>query len=610
MSLRIKLTALFGTIAGCVMVFGALAVSYQREAMESAALAEAQELAQIMAHSLALTSINGRWRTYQKSKLQDFALSLKKQQNLDVVVVDAHKNVLADPVRQNVGKLFFRDETNEVGQTLRDGIPRTFLEIDATGGVVRKIVVPLKKENQKIGAAIILDYTKFCQDYLGVFRVHKVLFGLMGLASLLLAVACSYLGSRWIANPIRKVKEAADNLAQGMVAAKVTLKSKDELGQLAEAVNRMGKQLKDSQERLLAYDRELEQSNREIRLLSQMGELLQSCRMGEAAYAIIAQSLGQLFPEDSGALYVFASSRLLLERVGVWGEAPPPEPEIAPTDCWGMRRGELFSGGDGYHQPRCRHVQNGQRPYFCVPIGPPSEELGLLQVAAGPPSPQEEAAWLPGRQRLAQGVAEHLSLALANLKTNEELRNQSLRDPLTGMFNRRYMEESLEREVFRAARQGTPLGIIMLDLDHFKRFNDSFGHVAGDVLLRELGLMLRKHIRSSDIPCRYGGEEFTLILPDASLEVVRKRAEELRAAGRRLKVWHVYRWLGVVTLSMGVAMFPDHGTTAKAILQAADSALYRAKQTGRDRVCVAGENGDQALYVPRPPIAEERRLGH
>ncbi len=610
MSLRIKLTALFGTIAGCVMVLGVLAVSYQREAMESAALAEAQELAQIMAHSLALSSTNGRWGTYQKSKLQDFALSLKKQQNLDVVVVDAHKKVLADPVRQNVGKLFLRDETNEVGQTLRDGIPRTFLEIDATGEVVRKIVVPLKKENQKIGAAIILDYTKFYQDYLGVFRVNKVLFGLMGLASLLLAVACSYLGARWIANPIRKLKEAADNLAQGMVAAKVTLKSKGELGQLAEAVNRMGKQLKDSQERLLAYDRELEQSNREIRLLSQMGELLQSCRMGEAAYAIIAQSLGQLFPEDSGALYVFASSRLLLERVGVWGEAPPPEPEIAPTDCWGMRRGELFSGGDGYHQPRCRHVQNGQRPYFCVPIGPPSEELGLLQVAAGPPSVQEEAAWLPGRQRLAQGVAEHLSLALANLKTNEELRNQSLRDPLTGMFNRRYMEESLEREVFRAARQGTSLGIIMLDLDHFKRFNDSFGHVAGDVLLRELGLMLRKYIRSSDIPCRYGGEEFTLILPDASLEVVRKRAEELRAAARRLKVWHVYRWLGVVTLSMGVAMFPDHGTTAKAILQAADSALYRAKQTGRDRVCVAGENGDQALYVPRPPIAEERRLGN
>jgi diguanylate cyclase (GGDEF)-like protein len=221
-----------------------------------------------------------------------------------------------------------------------------------------------------------------------------------------------------------------------------------------------------------------------------------------------------------------------------------------------------------------------------MPVATQFEEMGLLQVlagAAGDPGPD----WLKTRQNLAQRVSERLGQELTDLKMNEELRNQSLRDPLTGMYNRRYMEESLERELFRAARHGAPLAVIMLDLDHFKRFNDSYGHIAGDILLRELGLFLQRHIRGSDIACRYGGEEFTLILPDATLDVVRDRAEQLREDAKRLKVWHIYRWLRTVTLSLGVAVFPDHGATAKGILQAADAALYRAKQAGRDQVRVA-----------------------
>ncbi|MFZ1629601.1 MAG: GGDEF domain-containing protein, partial [Anaerolineae bacterium] len=178
--------------------------------------------------------------------------------------------------------------------------------------------------------------------------------------------------------------------------------------------------------------------------------------------------------------------------------------------------------------------------------------------------------------------------ALANLRLRETLRSQAIRDPLTGLFNRRYMEETLTREVHRAARRGTTLGIIMLDIDHFKRFNDSYGHQAGDALLRALGSYLQERTRGEDIVCRYGGEEFTLILPETPLSVLEQRADQLRVGITRLQVEHYRAMIGPVTLSAGVAIFPDHGLTGDAVLRAADTALYRAKTEGRNRIFTAG----------------------
>jgi diguanylate cyclase (GGDEF)-like protein len=141
--------------------------------------------------------------------------------------------------------------------------------------------------------------------------------------------------------------------------------------------------------------------------------------------------------------------------------------------------------------------------------------------------------------------------------------------------------------VRRAARNQRPLGVIILDLDHFKHFNDTFGHEAGDTLLKELGTLLQANIRGEDIACRYGGEEFTLILPEGNLEITRQRANFLCDAIRRLDVQHRGRPLGRITVSMGVAVFPEHGRTGKALLEAADAALYKSKDEGRDRVSIA-----------------------
>jgi len=211
------------------------------------------------------------------------------------------------------------------------------------------------------------------------------------------------------------------------------------------------------------------------------------------------------------------------------------------------------------------------------------EALGLLhlQCTTGAPALDQES------QRLAETIAEQIAMALSNLNLREALRQQSIRDTLTGLFNRRYMDETLAREIERARRRDLPIGVIMLDIDYFKRFNDTYGHQAGDVLLTALGKFLQTQVRLDDIACRYGGEEFTLILPGASQELAHQRAEQLRVNIHALQVSFEGDTLAAITLSLGVAVFPAHGETAQAVLRAADAALYKAKENGRDRVELA-----------------------
>ena len=202
---------------------------------------------------------------------------------------------------------------------------------------------------------------------------------------------------------------------------------------------------------------------------------------------------------------------------------------------------------------------------------------------------------------IAASVVSRRDLAQIDQQTHElaaseaQLRELSIRDPLTNLFNRRFMEEALMREVRRAERGHVPLSIIMMDIDHFKRFNDTLGHAAGDALLHDLGALLPQTIRAADIACRYGGEEFVLVLPDASLEVATARAELVRGAVKELHVVRSGLELGAVTISLGVAAYPDHGCDAESVLRSADSALYRAKDQGRDQVAVASGDGRRSV---------------
>jgi diguanylate cyclase (GGDEF)-like protein len=190
-------------------------------------------------------------------------------------------------------------------------------------------------------------------------------------------------------------------------------------------------------------------------------------------------------------------------------------------------------------------------------------------------------------QRTARGAGEQISLALANLRLQETLRSLSIRDPLTGVFNRRFMEASLERELARARRAGHSLGVLMIDIDHFKLFNDTHGHEAGDVLLAGFAELLRRSFREEDIVCRYGGEEFLVLLPGSSSDQTVARALSVCEAVRSFEPYHQRRPLGRISVSVGVASFPEDGSSDEALVRAADAALYRAKHEGRDRVVVA-----------------------
>lgn len=327
---------------------------------------------------------------------------------------------------------------------------------------------------------------------------------------------------------------------------------------------------------------EVQERTRELILLSEMTEMIHVCQSAEEAYAVITNSMEELFSKEAGILAVFKASQNLLETVAEWG-TPPTEHVFSRDECWALRRGRPYQGDSAHARLRCPHLDRSfPGAYLCVPMIARGETLGVFHLSQVAPDGLTEA-----KARLAHTVAGQLGLVLSNLRLQETLRNQSIRDPLTGLFNRRYLEETLEREIHRAQRNDQPIGIMMLDIDHYKQFNDIFGHDAGDLLLRALSRLLQSQVRREDVVCRYGGEEFTVILPGASMEITRQRAEAFREAVKALHVEHANQPLGEITISVGVSIFPEHGRTTALLVKRADEALYRAKQGGRDRVVLA-----------------------
>jgi len=387
---------------------------------------------------------------------------------------------------------------------------------------------------------------------------------------------------RYIESQGDAIKDAAGNVTQVVVVARdITERKKSEQA------------LEESNRQLRATVLELERRDRENVALGKLGDMLEMCKSAEESRDVLGQFVDKLFPGTSGNLYLLNFGNDLLEAVVTWGDAGPAgDPVIGKDDCWALRRGQLHVVEDARSKLNCQHlIVPPSGAYLCAPIMGQGEVLGMLHVQfgagqAGEPAPVRRRQ-LESQQAWALTVTEHIALALANLRLRETLRAQAVRDSLTGLYNRRYLEQALEREVLRAARNSRTVGVIMLDLDHFKAFNDTHGHEAGDMLLRLLGDYLVTHVRAEDIACRYGGEEFVLILPEAALEDTRRRAEHLREAVKGLRVSHRGQGLKPFTLSLGVAAFPEHGETGEALLKAADDALYRAKREGRDRVMVA-----------------------
>ncbi|OGR30049.1 MAG: hypothetical protein A2139_04565 [Desulfobacca sp. RBG_16_60_12] len=349
---------------------------------------------------------------------------------------------------------------------------------------------------------------------------------------------------------------------------------------------------------LKALVQEAEERNSTMALLNDMTDMLQTCQTSEEAFSAISHFVSKFFPNDAGALYLLRNSKNLLSSVTTWGPSPPSEELFPPDDCWAIRSGRAYPVADPARELICKHISETDSltaGYLCVPLMAQGASLGILHIRFLSCAIQgREAGELEAKQRLAVAIAENLALALANVKLRETLQNQAIRDPLTGLYNRRYLEETMDRELHRSRRLKAHLGVVMMDLDHFKDFNDAFGHAAGDTLLSALADVLTTGTRSEDIVCRYGGEEFLLVMPGAALPATQARADNVRQAVQALQVKYQDHFLKSPTLSLGVAIFPDHGVTAEEVIAAADAALYRAKQAGRDRVEIAGPDSAAA----------------
>ncbi len=323
----------------------------------------------------------------------------------------------------------------------------------------------------------------------------------------------------------------------------------------------------------------------EAKMLTSLDEWLQSCKSLEELFAIVRRFMGRLLPGSEGELYVYSNSRDALEGMCQWN-TDTLQTHIAADGCWALRRGRPYLYSPEQVSFMCDHLHGsvtddtGDLRYICVPIMAHGDTVGLLHLRLAEQAVRDMADPLA----FAVQCGEHISMAIANVKLRDELRDQSVRDALTGLYNRRYFMSAIQREISLAARSGVPLGLISFDADHFKSFNDTHGHEAGDLVLRAIGRALDEVMSGGAVACRVGGEEFAVIVPEADLAATTDFAERLRERVSSVRVRHFEGVLPRITISLGVAMFPVDGDEPRLLMRRADEALYRAKEGGRNCV--------------------------
>jgi diguanylate cyclase (GGDEF)-like protein len=329
-------------------------------------------------------------------------------------------------------------------------------------------------------------------------------------------------------------------------------------------------------------EQRVNERTKEIETLQNLATQLTACNSKKEALEVIKLITSILLPRFAGALALYNSSKDKLEVVENWNGRWQGEKIYSPDQCWALRSGQTHFGDPRAGNMTCNHSDSQEDKMLCIPIVAQGMTYGVLHFSSS-----RKTEWTPEEYQLTSAVAEHASLTLASLESRESLRQQAIRDPLTGLYNRRYLFETIEQELSRASRRNQSIGILMVDIDHFKKFNDEFGHDIGDFILSEFGRLIKMIIRNEDIACRFGGEEFTILLPETGRDEAFRVAEKIRIKIRDYDFILKNRSYGPIKLSVGVVSFPENGKTADHLLKMADNALYEAKQAGRDRVVLA-----------------------
>lgn len=350
-------------------------------------------------------------------------------------------------------------------------------------------------------------------------------------------------------------------------------------------------------ERNVELSRLLEEAanrNAQVQGLSEVSRFLQSCADIDEAAGLLKQHLPPLLRAANGSLYLSTDGQDTLRQAFTWGDKSFVE-FFEPDECWAARLRQPFRQPFETGTASCGHLQsvyasaNNKNNIQCLPLMAYGELLGIVVLEADLVEDSQRSLEIEGSRRFA---LEQVGLSIGNLKLRESLRQASIRDVLTGLYNRRFFDESTQREVLRAQRQQSKgdyagLTLMMIDIDHFKKFNDQHGHEVGDVVLREVAQVLQSQTRGSDVAARFGGEEFTIVLPDITEQLAMERAQRVRKAVEGLLLRPSGKDVGSITISIGLSHFPGHGTSVEALLLAADKALYEAKNSGRNKVVVA-----------------------
>jgi len=362
---------------------------------------------------------------------------------------------------------------------------------------------------------------------------------------------------------------------------------------------RYEERLSETNEKLAGTIRALERQARESDLLTAARDEMQLCMNADQAQHSAVRYLAQLLPGTTGGICFINESRQLVEVEATWNGSTTLIDGFAPDACCGLRSGRMRWRRAGQSEVHCSHFSaKPPENYICLPLAAHGETLGMVYVEC---ASSGIAAMVDANLRALQQMVELASIRIAGLNLRTILEHQSIRDSLTNLFNRRFMEIALDRELRRAMRHEKPLAVLMLDIDHFKQLNDTYGHEAGDVVLREVAGVMRQAVRSEDTVCRYGGEEFVVIMPELGTEDALSRAESMRHMVSELRIYHRGEALREVTISIGVAVYPHNGDTLDQILSLADRALYDAKHLGRNRVVLA-DNSTPPMQTHHPQV--------
>lgn len=330
---------------------------------------------------------------------------------------------------------------------------------------------------------------------------------------------------------------------------------------------------------------ELKDKNEKITLLLEMSDVMLACKSISELSEITAKYCGKVLSFSKGIFYIMHPSKDFLEANSTWGKPISTTNHFTDDQCWSLRLGHIHHAGFTDTDLTCDHVAghiHNDLCYLCVPLRAQNDIYGLLYVEVLKKDGKYNLS--SNEKLLINAFAELAALALANVRLRENLSYQSIRDPLTSLYNRRYLQEFLLKQIYQSERSERSLSVLMLDLDHFKRINDVNGHDAGDLILKQFSQLLTKEIRPGDLVARYGGEEFIIVFYDTDAKTALKRANNIRESVSLLHVKFGAQDTGKITVSIGIAEYPQDGKNSGELIERADKALYVAKNTGRNKV--------------------------